>query len=140
MGVQDPLKLAHHLELLGGTSALVDIINSKQADISTCSQRCNDLSDKSDQYSSALLCQFAVAAAAADYDDYCLLLLPAVIAAHCCCRCLLVLLLVAAVAACCYCCSLLLLPAIPAHSVAAAQARVRLHILYRSACMCLLVP
>ena len=113
MGVQDPLKLAHHLELLGGTSALVDIINSKQADISTCSQQCNDLCDKSDQYSSALLCQFAVAAAA-DYHDYCLLLsLPAVIAAHCCCRCLLLLLLIAVVAACCYRCSLLLaLPAV----------------------------
>lgn len=98
MGVQDPLKLAHHLELLDGTSALVDIINNKQADISTCSQQCNDLSDKLDQYSSALLCQFVVAAAA-DYHDYCLLLLlPAVIAAGCCCCCLLLLLLVAAVA------------------------------------------
>ena len=50
MGVQDPLKLAHNLELLGGTAALVDMISSKQSDINSCSQQCNNLIEESEQY------------------------------------------------------------------------------------------
>jgi len=50
VGVQDPLKLAHHLELLGGTAALVDMISSKQSDINSCSQQCNNLTEESEQY------------------------------------------------------------------------------------------
>ncbi|DBA92979.1 TPA: hypothetical protein ACH3X2_003324 [Trebouxia sp. C0005] len=48
VGVQDPLKLAHHLELLGGTAALVDIISSKQSDINSCSRQCNNLTEESE--------------------------------------------------------------------------------------------
>ena len=47
MGVQNPLKLAHHLEVLGGTAALVDVISSKQYDISLVTQECDDLTDDS---------------------------------------------------------------------------------------------
>jgi hypothetical protein len=50
VGVQDPLKLAHHLELLGGTAALVDVISSKQSDINSCTQQCNNLTEESEQY------------------------------------------------------------------------------------------
>lgn len=50
MGVQDPLKLVHYLELLGGTAALVDMITSKQSEINSCSQQCNNLTEESEQY------------------------------------------------------------------------------------------
>ena len=45
MGVQDPLYLAHHLEVLGGTAALVDVISSKQRDTSLVTQECDGLTD-----------------------------------------------------------------------------------------------
>lgn len=49
VGVQDPLKLAHHLEVLGGTAALVDVINSKHTETGMCSQQCNDLTEETER-------------------------------------------------------------------------------------------
>lgn len=44
--VQDPLKLAHHLEQLGGTASLVELIQIKQHDIDQLSQQCKGLADE----------------------------------------------------------------------------------------------
>lgn len=50
VGVRDPLKLAHHLEKLGGTAALVKVIHTKQHNISQLSQQCEDLTDDTLRY------------------------------------------------------------------------------------------
>ena len=51
VGVQDPLKLAHHLEKLGGTADLVELICVKQQDICQLSQQCESLTDEILRYS-----------------------------------------------------------------------------------------
>ena len=51
VGVQDPLKLAHHLEKLGGTAKLMELIYVKQHDIRQLSQQCEDLTDDTLRYS-----------------------------------------------------------------------------------------
>ena len=55
MGVQDPLKLAHHLERLGGTANLMDLINVKQQEICHLSQQCLNLTDDTLRYSQTRL-------------------------------------------------------------------------------------
>lgn len=56
VGVQDPLKLAHHLEKLGGTANLVEMICVKQQDICQLSQQCESLTDDTLRYSQAESC------------------------------------------------------------------------------------
>lgn len=51
VGVQDPLQLAHHLEKLGGTAKLMELIYVKQQDIRQLSQQCEDLTDDTHRYS-----------------------------------------------------------------------------------------
>ena len=53
VAVQDPLKLAHHLEKLGGTAGLMEMIHVKQHDISQLSQQCEDLADETVRYGPA---------------------------------------------------------------------------------------
>ena len=55
VGVQDPLKLAHHLEKLGGTAKLMDLIHAKQQEICQLSQQCESLTDDTLRYSQTRL-------------------------------------------------------------------------------------
>ena len=50
VGVRDPLSLAQHLEVLGGTAGYVDMIKIKQQDIHTSIEQCNDLTEETDRY------------------------------------------------------------------------------------------
>lgn len=51
VGVHDPLKLAHHLEKLGGTATLMQLIHVKQHEICQLSQQCENLTDDTLRYS-----------------------------------------------------------------------------------------
>lgn len=55
VGVQDPLKLAHHLEKLGGTAKLMELIHAKQQKICQLSQQCENLTDDTLRYSQTRL-------------------------------------------------------------------------------------
>ena len=49
VGVKDPMSLAQHLEVLGGTAGFVDMIKAKQHDIHTSNEQCNDLTEETDR-------------------------------------------------------------------------------------------
>ena len=49
VGVKDPLSLAQHLEVLGGTAGFVDMIKAKQHEIHTSNEQCNDLTEETDR-------------------------------------------------------------------------------------------
>ena len=55
VGVQDPLKLAHHLEKLGGTANLMTLIHVKQQEICQVSLQCENLTDDTVRYSQTRL-------------------------------------------------------------------------------------
>lgn len=65
MGVQDPLKLARHLELLGGTARYVNIINSRKSEINGLSQQCIALTEETERSTPAVAAIADAPAAAA---------------------------------------------------------------------------